>query len=186
MTFPLNYFSSGRPFRVLVGVFFTLLCLVVAIVAADGRAALTQEVADGTAVAVAAPPEAVDTLLASDAATLRVWSEAAGVPYVHTWALAYEETRRNTSPGTRGGHGEWGRFQILPSTAKSRCGNLDTRTYYGNLACFLKMTREDALRCRGDYRCAARIHNGSGPKAEAYADRVWATTRALVEREVAR
>lgn len=127
-----------------------------------------------------------DTLLGPDAHVLRVWSEAAGVPYVYTWALAFEETQRNPSPGVRGAHLEWGRFQILPSTARARCPAHNTQTYYGNLACFLRMTREDVATCRGDYRCAARIHNGRGPRAYAYADRVMDRVAVIVGREVLR
>lgn len=117
-----------------------------------------------------------------DGATLAVWSEGAGVPVLFTYAVAWRETRNNASPATRGKLGEIGRFQILPSTARARCATLDVREYYGNLACFLKMAREDAAgpRCQGDWRCAARIHNG----AQAYADSVMSDIKNLVRRRI--
>lgn len=117
-----------------------------------------------------------------DAGTLGVWSEAAGVPVVFTYAIAWRETRNNPSPATRGKLGEVGRFQILSRTAAARCRGIDVREYYGNLACFLRMAREDAAsaRCAGDWRCAARIHNG----AQAYADSVMLDIQKLVRRRI--
>lgn len=122
-----------------------------------------------------------------DAPTLRIWSEAAGIPYVFTYAVAWRETRNNPSPDVRGARGEIGRFQVMPATAKSRCGGLDVRTPEGNLACFLRMARADlAGRCAGDFRCAARVHNGPGWASERYADNVMADVKTLVERGMGR
>jgi hypothetical protein len=115
-----------------------------------------------------------------DAATLALWSEAARVPTFFTFAIAWRETRNNASPASRGKLGEVGRFQILPRTARTRCPKIDVREYEGNLACFLKMAGEDGARCRNDWRCAARIHNGSW----AYADSVMADVRELVRRRI--
>lgn len=119
-----------------------------------------------------------------DAPTLQLWSEVAGVPTFLTYAIAWRETRNNPSPWVRGARGEVGRFQVMPATAKSRCAGIDVGTSEGNLACFLKMIRADLARCAGDARCAARIHNGSGPRARAYADSVMADVKILVNRRI--
>lgn len=119
-----------------------------------------------------------------DALTLKLWSEAAGVPTFLTYAIAWRETRNNPSPWVRGAHGEVGRFQIRALTARSRCPGIDVGMYDGNLACFLRMAQEDLRTCAGDARCASRVHNGSGPKARAYADSVMADVKKLVERRV--
>lgn len=118
-----------------------------------------------------------------DAATLELWSEAAGVPPAFTFAIAWQETRNNASPAVRGRHGEYGRFQILLSTARTRCPGLNVVEYEDNLACFLRMARQDWLRC-GSWRCAARTHNGSGLMAERYADSVMQTVREIVNAKV--
>lgn len=117
-----------------------------------------------------------------DALRLRAAADALGVPYRYAYAIAWRETRNNDGPWTRGAHGEYGRFQILPSTARSRCPGIDVGAYDGNVLCFMKLAREDLSACRGDVRCAARVHNGSGPRARAYADTVSAIVRDLYER----
>jgi hypothetical protein len=66
----------------------------------------------------------------------------------------------------------------MDATAIRRCPAFDVRTRAGNLACFLKMTQEDIASC-GGYWCAARIHNGSGPEAVAFAHRVLGTVGIL-------
>lgn len=136
--------------------------------------------ADGVAVAV--DTSAIGALQHPDAATLELWSEAAGVPVAFTYAMAWEETRNNPSPWVRGAHGEYGRFQIKLTTARSRCPGLDVRQYDDNLACFLRMSREDWQKC--GWACAARIHNGSGRRAEEYASRVMETVRVIVNSKV--
>lgn len=68
---------------------------------------------------------------------------------------------------------EVGRYQIKPSTARRRCPELDVFTYGGNLACFVRMFKEDA---DGDGKLyAITHHNGSGAKAREYLDRVLRT-----------
>ena len=136
---------------------------------------------DGTAVAV--DTSAIGALRHPDAGTLELWSEAAGVPAVFTYAMAWEETRNNPNPAVRGAHGEYGRFQIKASTARLRCPGLVVTEYEDNLACFLRMAQQDYYKC-GNWRCAARIHNGSGRRAEEYAARVMATVRVIVNAKV--
>lgn len=68
---------------------------------------------------------------------------------------------------------EVGRFQIKPSTARLRCPGLDVFTYGGNLACFAQMFAADA-KTRGTLY-AIRHHNGAGPRADAYVQRVLRT-----------
>lgn len=67
---------------------------------------------------------------------------------------------------------EIGRFQIKPSTGARRCPGLDVRTYAGNTRCFVRMFKQDGERY--GYRDAIRRHNGAGPKAREYRDRVLA------------
>ncbi len=121
--------------------------------------------------------EAIDTIWKMpDAPVLALAAERAGVPPAFALSMAWEETRSNVSPSVRGAHHEWGRFQIQPATAASRCPGLDIRTYDGNVACAMKMLRADWERHRL-WRTVARAHNGQGPPAEAYADRVMARAR---------
>lgn len=68
---------------------------------------------------------------------------------------------------------EVGRFQIKPSTAKGRCPGLNIWLYDGNLACFAIMFAEDVR--KKDVFYAITHHNGSGPKAREYLQRVLST-----------
>lgn len=138
---------------------------------------------DGTAVAM---PEVPGPWAHPDAARISLWSEAAGVPAVFSLAIAWRETRNNPSPYSTSVVGARGRFQIMRATARARCPHLDTETPDGNLACFLKLTRENLARCGGSFWCAAKMHNGSGRAAEQFADSVMASVRQLVEREIDR
>lgn len=140
-----------------------------------------QEAIDSTAAAV--DTSTIGALRHPDAAELTLWSEAAGVPAAFTYAIAWEETRNNADPSVRGAHGEVGRFQIKLSTARARCLGLNVTDYHDNLACFLRMTRQDWQKC-GSWRCAARVHNGSGVRAERYANHVMGTVRMIVNAKV--
>lgn len=113
-----------------------------------------------------------------DSTALETFSRLVGVPPLFTFALAWEETRNNPDPKTRGKHGEWGRFQVKETTARARCPGFNIKTAEGNLACFLKMAREDRI-AGGSWWHAARVHNGSGEAARAYADRVIRTVGQL-------
>jgi len=142
-----------------------------------------QEPADGTRVTVRIPRMstivAPGAALHPDSARLRTFSELAGVPVALTFAVAWQETRNNARDSTvRSSKGALGRFQIMDATARSRCPRFDVRTPDGNLACFLKMIREDAA-SSGDYGSAARIHNGRGYAARAFADTVLMNTGRL-------
>lgn len=139
------------------------------------------EPSDGTAVVI--DTSGIGALRHPDAATLQLWSEAAGVPAAFTYAVAWEETRNNADPSIRGAHGEYGRFQIKLTTARVRCPGLNVKEYYDNLACFLRMSREDWMRS-GSWRTAARTHNGSGVRAESYANKVMGTVRMIVSAKV--
>ena len=132
-----------------------------------------REAADGTGVRRALVPIAVPGAARHpDSARLRTYSELAGVPVAVTFAIAWQETRNNATDSTvRSVKRALGRFQIMDATARTRCPAFDVGTPDGNLACFLKMVCEDAASC-GDYGCAARIHNGRGYAARAFADTV--------------
>lgn len=162
----------------------TLIGIVLIFVVGDRQA---KAVAPEASPPVAAAPLGTGPWSHPDAATIRVYSEAAGVPYVFAYAIAWEETRNNVSPTTRSYMGAVGRFQIMPATAKASCPGLNIYTSSGNLACFLKLVRASAAgACAGDYRCVARVHNGSGRVAEAFADSVMSSVRKLVTREIER
>lgn len=104
-------------------------------------------------------------------------------------AIAYEESAHNLDPRLRGhfcwwkGHHERdcevGRYQIRPSTARSRCRGLNIWTYGGNTACFIKMFAEDTQRL--GLERAIRAHNGSGDIAEDYLTRVLADMERLTQ-----
>lgn len=122
-------------------------------------------------------------------------------------AIAWEETADNTDPRVRGHHCwysyrsfvpnpvtggtdtvrvthheadcEVGRYQIKPSTARFRCRDLNVFTYDGNLACFARMFAQDAA--KGGNLYAITRHNGAGPRAAQYLDRVLTTIGWLVE-----
>jgi hypothetical protein len=111
-----------------------------------------------------------------------------------TLAIAWEESRDNLNPHLRGHHCwysymtvsgdsvrvrhhhdpdcEVGRFQIKPSTARRRCPGLDIFTYGGNTRCFAKMFAADAA--YRDIAYAITHHNGRGPRAREYLNRVLA------------
>ncbi len=72
---------------------------------------------------------------------------------------------------------EVGRFQIKPSTARRRCPGLDVFTYDGNLACFTRMFKEDTD--TSGTLSAIVHHNGRGPKAQEYLNRVLKTVGRL-------
>lgn len=127
---------------------------------------------------------ATDYAAPPDAPTLALWSEAAGLPTLLTEAMAWTESGRNLDPSLRGAAGEWGRFQILPATARLRCPRQNITTARGNLGCFLRMMRQNYAAC-GDWRCAIARYNGAGPAAAAYADRVLAVVQRRVLAEVA-
>lgn len=74
---------------------------------------------------------------------------------------------------------EVGRFQIKPSTARRRCPGLNVWTYDGNVRCFVHMLEEDAA--AGGMLYAIRHHNGSGPRAADYLQRVLATIGWITE-----
>jgi len=76
-----------------------------------------------------------------DAAALAAFADSARVPHTVVWAIAWQESRHNTNPALRGSAGEWGRMQILPSTARHICPTLDVRTYLGNVACGVRLLR---------------------------------------------
>jgi len=130
-------------------------------------------------------PLPADSAAARDAPTLALWSEAAGVPTLLTEAVAWTESGRSLDPTLRGAAGEVGRFQIKPATARERCPRQNIMTYHGNLACYLRMMRENYAACR-DWRCAIARYNGQGPAAAAYAGRVLAFVERRVLAEVAR
>lgn len=81
-----------------------------------------------------------------DAAHLRYLAREAGLDPRVVVAVAWRESTNDLRPRLRGKAGEWGRFQILPRTARRRCRGLDIRTYKGNTGCFIKMFAEDNAR----------------------------------------
>lgn len=96
-------------------------------------------------------------------------AERAGVDPRLALAFAWVETQTNTDPrvrdrtcwypGYRSRDCAIGRFQIKPSTARTRCPGDDVKTYRGNVACFLKMLSEDVMRF--GLRKAIRTYNHS-------------------------
>lgn len=108
-----------------------------------------------------------------DAARIRAVAESIGVQPKVALAVAWEESRRNTDPALRGAEGEWGRFQVLPATARRACPGLDITTYEDNVRCGLRLLRS-LIRRYGAFE-GIRRYNGSGPKAAAYLRRVLAT-----------
>lgn len=117
-----------------------------------------------------------------DARFLAIEADRAGVDPRVVLAIAWEETRTNTSPTVRGAAGEVGRFQLAPATARRYCKGLDVRLYHQNVACFFRVFRrlQDEFDLPGLLPVnAIRRYNGSGPKARAYTERVLKTARGL-------
>lgn len=131
-----------------------------------------------------------------DSTNLRRLADSANVPASAVLAIAWQESNANLDPRLRGHHCWWsirrdsatvivhhepdcevGRFQIKPSTARSRCPGLSIWHYDGNVQCFLKMFREDVDRY--GVIDAIRRHNGSGRSALAYTESVLATVGRL-------
>ena len=82
-----------------------------------------------------------------DAWLLKQYADSARVPPVLVWAVAYQESEHNLNPALRGHHCaklptcEVGRFQILPSTAKVRCPDLNVFIYRDNIKCGVRYLR---------------------------------------------
>lgn len=114
-----------------------------------------------------------------DAHYLKQQADSIGVPSVVAWAIAWEETRRNTDPRVRGGHGEVGRFQLLPATARWACPHMNVREYAPNVRCGLTHLRSLHQRY-GSWPEAIRAYNGRGPRARAYRVRVLASVGLFV------
>lgn len=92
-----------------------------------------------------------------DAARLKAHADSAQVPVAVAWALAYQESRHNLNPSLRGRHGEWGRVQVMPATARAVCPTLDIRTYDGNVACGLRYLRQ-RYEISGSWEAAVRAY----------------------------
>lgn len=142
--------------------------------------AVTPDVTGADTIAIAVADTTYGASNPPDAAALDLWSDALNFPREYAYAIAWHETRANVDPRVRGKAGEWGRFQIMPSTARERCAGMDVTTAHGNRACFFKMTRDDYLKCGGDWWCVAKRHNGGS----AYANRAMRTVQQLVRREI--
>lgn len=116
-----------------------------------------------------------------DAGYLMRRAEAFGLPPSVVLSLAWQETRSNVSPAVRGAHGEVGRMQILPSTARLRCQGLDVRKYADNVQCGLSILRQ-LWRETGSLDMAVRRYNGRGYRAGVYMCEVMARAAALERR----
>lgn len=103
-----------------------------------------------------------------DSPHLRYLARSAGLDGRVVESVAWHESRNELRPRLRGEAGEWGRFQILPRTARRRCPALDVRTYKGNTQCFIKMFSEDTARHGTVFALHQQNHS------TAYAERVLA------------
>ena len=92
-----------------------------------------------------------------DAWRLKAYADSTHVPAVIAWAISWQESRHNINPRLRGKHGEWGRFQVMPSTARAICPTLDIRTYEGNVMCGLRYLRHQ-FEARGTWEAAVRAY----------------------------
>jgi len=106
----------------------------------------------------------------ADSFHLRWLAERDSLPAARVQAIAWTETRCNTSPRVRGKLGEIGRFQIRAATARAHCPTLNVRSYKGNTECFVKLFRENVARY-GLTEATSR-HNGRGDAACHYLKRV--------------
>jgi hypothetical protein len=113
----------------------------------------------------------------ADSFHLRYEAARAGLPPKRVEAVAYAESACNLDPRLLGHRCratprtcDRGRFQIRPATARSRCPDLNTRTYKGNVACALRMLAQDT-RAVGLTDATIR-QNGKGEAALAYLRRV--------------
>lgn len=101
----------------------------------------------------------------ADDAHLRYLAHRDSLPAARVLSIARVESGCNLNPKLRAHAStrdrEVGRFQIKPSTARMRCPGVNVFTYAGNVACFLKMFRED-VRGFGVTDATVR-HNGYGP-----------------------
>lgn len=91
-----------------------------------------------------------------DASHLRYVAQQAGLDWRVFLAVAWTESQANLDPRLRA-HACWrpgwrrpwcpfGRFQVLDSTAKERCPELNTHTYRGNTECAARILKEDTAR----------------------------------------
>lgn len=126
-------------------------------------AACSATEAEAPAAAIAAGPSPIEVTGHPDALYLAAEADRQGVPRLVAWAIAYQESRHELAPDLRGHHCrgrpgcEVGRFQILPSTARLACRDLDVWKYSGNVACglrYLRLLYEE----RGSWVAAVRAY----------------------------